>query len=187
MQSPFSFIVRPVKGRRYDNIKEIGGIDFITSSSKEDHTVSNRFGEVISLPIDYTGDVKIGDILLVHHNVFKFYYDMYGREKSGKSYFKDNLFFVENEQYYAYKNNDVWNAVDRYCFVEPVSVEESYIYKPLTEEPLVGLIKYPNNYLISQGVTKGTKVTFKPESEYEFNIDGEKLYRMFDHQITMML
>jgi hypothetical protein len=62
MQSPFSFIVRPVKGRRYDNIKEIGGIDFITSSSKEDHTVSNRFGEVISLPIDYTGDVKIGDI-----------------------------------------------------------------------------------------------------------------------------
>mgnify|MGYP003635480428 CR=1 FL=1 len=35
MQSPFSFIVRPVKGRRYDNIKEIGGIDFITSSSKK--------------------------------------------------------------------------------------------------------------------------------------------------------
>ena len=69
----------------------------------------------------------------------------------------------------------------------PVSVEESYIYKPLSEEPLVGLIKYPNKYLISQGVTKGTKVTFKPESEYEFNIDGKKLYRMFDHQITMML
>jgi hypothetical protein len=100
MQSPFSFIVRPVKGRRYDNIKEIGGIDFITSSSKEDHTVSNRFGEVISLPINYTGDVKIGDILLVHHNVFKFYYDMYGKEKSGKSYFREDMFLVDEDQFF---------------------------------------------------------------------------------------
>ena len=33
MRSPYSFIVRPIKGRRYDNTKDIGGIDFITSVS----------------------------------------------------------------------------------------------------------------------------------------------------------
>ena len=100
MQSPHSFIVRPVKGRRYDNIKDIGGIDFITSVSKEDHKASNRHAEVVSTPLNYSGDIKKGDILLVHHNVFKFYFDMKGREKSGKSFFKDDLFFIDNDQFF---------------------------------------------------------------------------------------
>jgi len=45
-------------------------------------------------------------------------------------------------------------------------------------------MRYPNDYLLSQGVEAGDEVTFRPESEYEFQVDGEKLYRMFDHQIT---
>ena len=49
------------------------------------------------------------------------------------------------------------------------------------------LIKYPNENLIKQGVNKGDLISFKPDSEYEFEVDGEKLYRMFDHQITMIL
>jgi hypothetical protein len=48
-------------------------------------------------------------------------------------------------------------------------------------------MKYPNEYLTSKGISSGDRVCFKPESEYEFNIDGEKLYRMFDHQITIQL
>ena len=52
MRSPFNFIVRPYNGRRYDNIKKIGGIDFITSSSQEDHTVSNRYATVVATPIN---------------------------------------------------------------------------------------------------------------------------------------
>ena len=59
--------------------------------------------------------------------------------------------------------------------------------KNFDEEPLMGRMKYPNAYLESKGVRKGMKVGFKPESEYEFEVDGEKLYRMFDHQITLML
>ena len=55
MKSPFGFIVTPVKNTRYDNVK-IGDVDFITSSSKEDHTVSNRFANVVATPINYDGD-----------------------------------------------------------------------------------------------------------------------------------
>ena len=61
MRSPFSFIIKPLNGRRYDNIKSIGDIEFITSTSQEDHTSSNRFAEVVSTPIDYDGDIKKGD------------------------------------------------------------------------------------------------------------------------------
>ena len=100
MQSPYSFIVRPLKGKRYDNEKKIGDIDFIISVSKEDHKSSNRFAQVISVPISYKGEIKIGDILLVHHNVFKFYYDMQGVEKSGKSFFRNDLFFIDPDQFF---------------------------------------------------------------------------------------
>ena len=100
MKSPYSFIVKPYNNRRYDNIKSYGDVEFITSTSEEDHKSSNRFAIVIATPINYTGPVREGDILLVHHNVFKFYNDMYGRRKSGKSFFKDDLFFVDPDQFY---------------------------------------------------------------------------------------
>ena len=90
MKSPFYFIVKPMKGKRYDNTKSIGGIDFIVSTSEEDHRFSNRYAEVIETPLRYSGPIQVGDTLLVHHNVFKFYNDMRGRQKSGKSFFKDD-------------------------------------------------------------------------------------------------
>jgi hypothetical protein len=40
-----------------------------------------------------------------------------------------------------YKNKNGWNAYDRYCFVEPAEVEDSYIYKPISKEPLLGIMK----------------------------------------------
>ena len=81
----------------------------------------------------------------------------------------------------------MWYCHDRYCFVKPVEKEESFISKLGTEEPLVGIMKYPNKYLSSQGVASGDKISFKPDSEYEFIVDDEKLYRMYDHQITIKL
>jgi hypothetical protein len=187
MKSPFYFITRAYNGRRYDNVKSIGGIDFITSTSEEDHKASNRYAEVIETPLGYEGPIRNGDTLLVHHNVFKFYNDMKGRQQSGKSFFKDDLFFIDDEQFFMYKQDGEWHSYDRYCFVKPVPTSESYIFKPFSEEPLVGIMKYPNDYLKSKGISSGDMVCFKPESEYEFDVDGEKLYRMYDHQITIKM
>ena len=71
--------------------------------------------------------------------------------------------------------------------IKPIKKEQTYLKSHENEEPLIGMVKYPNKYLISKGVNKGDKVSFKPNSEYEFNVDGEKLYRMFDHQVTLLL
>jgi hypothetical protein len=187
MKSPFYFIAKPVNGKRYNNTKEIGGIDFIISTSEEDHKFSNRYAEVIETPVGYNGPIEPGNILLVHHNVFKFYNDMKGRRKSGRSFFMDDKFFIEPDQFYMYKKDNTWHPHDRYCFVKPVPAEESFIFKPFSEEPLVGIMKYSNDYLQSKGINSGDLISFKPESEYEFDVDGEKLYRMYDHQITMKL
>lgn len=187
MRSLYQFIVKPTNGKRYDNTKEIAGTELIISTSEEDHKFSNRFAEVVSTPLSYEGAVSPGDILLVHHNVFKFYNDMKGRRKSGKSFFKEDLFFIDPDQFFMYKKGVKWYAYDRYCFVKPLLAKDSYIKKPFTEEPLMGVMVYPNDYLVSQGVKEGDLVCFAPDTEYEFNVDGEKLYRMYDNQITIKL
>jgi len=185
MRSPELFIVKPLNGRRYDNIKEIGGIDFITSVSQEDHTTSNRYAEVVEVPKMYNGEITIGDVLLVHHNVFKFYYDMKGSQKSGASYFKDDLFFIDNEQFFMYNHDNIWKAHSKYCFIKPIDSKESIIMKNCNEEPLMGTIKYINDDLLSLGLVEGDQVSFEPGSEYEFTVDDEKLYRMFTNNIAI--
>jgi hypothetical protein len=187
MRSPVSFIVKPVGNRRYDNTKEIGGFEFVVSASEEDHRFSNRFAEVISTPLWYKGEISPGDILLVHHNVFKFYNDMKGRQKSGRSFFRDDVFMVDNEQFFMYKKDGKWIAHDRYCFVKPIKAVDMYLKKNFTEEPLMGQMVYPSKYLIEKGVNSGDHICFTPDSEYEFNVDGEKLFRMYESQITMKL
>ena len=187
MRSPDYFIVKPVTGKRYNNTKSIGGIDMLISVSEEDHRFSNREAEVISTPIKYNGPVQPGDTLLVHHNAFKYYNDIKGNQRSGKSFFKDDLFFIELDQFFMYKHDDTWTAHDRYCFVEPIPPTISNIFKPMKEEPLMGIMRYPNQTLLDNNVKANNMVTFKPDSEYEFEVDGKKMYRMFDHQITMVL
>ena len=186
MRSPHYFLVRPKNGRRYDNVKDWGGINFITSSSKEDHKASNRYAEVIATPIGYSGKIKIGDTLIVHHNVFKYYNDIKGREKSGRSYLKDDVFMIEEDQFYLYGDGGDWTANTRYCFVRPDKKNDDYILsKRGSFEHLRGTVVYPNEELLSMGVSAGDRVSFTPESEYEVDIDGEILYRMYSRNICI--
>tara|TARA_R100000935_G_scaffold36672_1_gene57668 strand:+ start:1629 stop:2192 length:564 start_codon:yes stop_codon:yes gene_type:complete len=186
MQSPYSFIVKPLNNRRYDNLKTLGEVNFITSTSEEDHKVSNRYAEVVELPINYNGDVQKGDTLLVHHNVFKFYNDMYGQRKSGKSYFKENLFFIDSDQFFLFKRKNSWMGYDKYCFIKPAKIKEKFLFQKGSEEHLFGTIKYINKELLSLGLKIGDEVSYQPDSEYEFEVDGEKLYRMFTNNITLV-
>lgn len=187
MRSPFNFIVKPLNGKRYSNTKQIEGIDFIVSTSEEDHRFSNRYAEVVSVPLNYNGEIVPGDTLLVHHNVFKYYNDMKGRQRSSWNFFKDDLFFVDEEQFFLYNHDGRWKSHGRFCFIKPIRVEQDDIYKPAKEQPLVGIVRYSNNELESMGICEGDKVCFKPESEYEFHVEQERLYRMFTSQIAVKL
>jgi hypothetical protein len=187
MRSIYSFIVEPLENKRYNNTKNLGDVELVTSVSEEDHASSNRLAIVKELPLNYKGDVKPGDTLLVHHNVFKFYNDMKGKRKSGKSFFKENLFFIDDDQFFMYKNKDSWKAHGKYCFVKPVLTEDSLILKNTKYEPLQGIIKYSNKELKKLGVKTGDRVIFTPNSEYEFEVEGELLYRMFTNNITTIL
>ena len=181
MKSPFCFIVEPAGGTRYDSIRN--GI--IVSSSKEDARYSNRQAVVVETPLGYEGEISPGDTLLVHHNVFKYYNDIHGREKSGRSFLKEGQYIVDPDQWFMYKKDGEWKAIDKYCFVEPVSIKKHWINSPGLSRHLTGKIAYSNKQLESIGVYQGDLIGFTPDSEYEFDIDGKTLYRMFTSNICL--
>ncbi len=172
MRSPYCFMCRPVGGVRYDSVNKSG---LVLSASLEDHTTTNRQAEIISLPLNYSGEIQVGDILLVHHNTFRKYFDMKGREKSSPSFFKDDLFLIFPDQYFMYSRDGVWYAPSPYCFMS------------LCDEPLTAIVEYPNIDMINSGILKGDKVIYQPDSDYEFRIDDKKLYRMFNRNICIQL
>ena len=63
MKSPFYFIVKPAKEKRYNNTVDFGDIEFITSTSKESVKFSNREAVVVETPAKYTGPIQKGDTL----------------------------------------------------------------------------------------------------------------------------
>ena len=191
MKSPNHFLVKPLGGRRYDNVRKYGDVDFIISSDQEDHTVTNRFAEVIEVPANYNGEIKAGDVLIVHHNVFKKYYDMKGKERDSFSFFRDDIYLIDEHQYYLYGNGSDWKAPNPYCFVAPIDNEDYNIFTANLENhkhlDLVGRIKYINEDLKSAGIEAGDTICFTPDSEYAFNIEGETLYRMRTQNICVKM
>lgn len=183
MRSPFYFIVEPLDGKTYDSVRDNG---LIVSVSQEDHTATNRFATVINTPVGYNGPINIGDTLVVHHNIFRTYYDMKGRERKSLSWLKDNLYIVAYDQFFLYgKGDKEWMAHDPYCFVAPVEKQHSLSVHELgSEEPLIGTLVYANS---SMSIPAGSSVSFQPNSEYAFYIDGRKLYRMFSKNICILL
>jgi hypothetical protein len=112
---------------------------------------------------------------------------MKGQERSGKSFFKDNLFFIDMDQFFMYKHKDQWKCHSKYVMVKPLLKKDSYIKAANVEEPLTGVIKYINAELLAKGLNEGDTICYEPSSEYPFMVDGEKLYRMFTSNITMVL
>lgn len=189
MKSPYCFIVKPQGGQRYDNLSKHGDGKLITSASQEDHTTTNRFAIVEEIPIlwAFNKDIKKGDTVVVHHNVFRKYYDMKGVEKSGPCHFKDDLYLVDIDQVYLHKSKDKWSSVGDYCFIKPTEKEKDVILSVDRNKQLVGKVKYGNKELVSLDILEGDDVCFLPESEYEFKVEGETLYRMKTKDVCVLI
>ena len=182
MKSLYDFIIKPLN-ERYDNEKKIGDKTLITNTKIEDYKSVSNTGVVVAVPIAYNVDIKVGDQVTIHHNVFRRFYDIRGIEKNSRSYFKDDLYFCNVEQIYLYKRDGEWKSFLDRCFVKPI--ESRSFLSTDKEEPHIGIIKYDNKSLNDLGITNGMLITFKPNSEFEFVIEGERLYCMKSNDIVV--
>jgi hypothetical protein len=177
MKSVYNFVVTP-KGDRYNNKKEVDGGELILNTEIFNHQYVNREAIVISTPIVGDTDIKPGDEVIIHHNVFRRWHNVKGVEKNSRSYFNESTYFINFDQIFLYKRNDKWNCPKGYCFVKPLKAIDQFNIE--SEKPLIGIVKYSDGT-----VEVDDLVGFNPSSEYEFIIDGERLYRVLSNLITI--
>jgi len=177
-----SFIVSPVRSR-YDNTKKVGDVDLILNTEIFTHSNVSNNAIVVGLPKNKQTDIKIGDEVIIHHNVFRRWHDVRGNEQNSRSFFSEDKYFVGEDQLYIYKQDGEWKSLDDYCFVKPIANDDMFSLEK--EKPLVGIVKYSNDILKSRGIEVGDKIGFIPNSEFEFVIDGERVYRVRTKVITI--
>ena len=177
MKSVYNFVVKP-KGERYNNTKKLDGGELILNTEIYNHQYVNREAEVISIPIIGDTDIKPGDTVVVHHNVFRRWRNVKGVEKNSRAYFNEDAYFINDDQIFLYKRDDKWVAPKGYCFVIPLKATDQFNTE--SEKPLQGIVKYSDGT-----VEVGDLVGFRPSSEYEFVVDGERLFRVLSNFITI--
>jgi len=177
MKAPFDFVIEP-KGNRYNNTTKVGSSELILNTEIYNHQFVNRQAIVKSVPTAFETDIKTGDIIIIHHNVFRRWHNQHGEEKNSKSFFNEDTYLVKEDQIFLYKTNKEWKIPKGYCFVQPIKKRSGFDTNE--EEPCVGIVEYTDGtYNI------GDLVGFTPSSTYEFIIDGKRLYRVMTKFITI--
>ena len=177
MRSIHNFVIEP-DGERYNNTVDVDGSSLILNTEVYNHQYVNREAKVISTPRVNNTSIQDLDSVLVHHNVFRRWHDVKGREKNSRSYLGDNKYIVSEDQIFLYKRNDDWKCLPGYCFVQPLKAVDNFNTE--SERPLIGIVKYSDGL-----VDVGDLVGFDPVSTYEFVVDGVRLYRALSKFITI--
>ena len=187
MKSVYDFIISP-KSSRYNNTKKVGDKDLIINTEIYNHQYVSRNAIVKSIPIATPTKIKVGDEVIVHHNIFRRWLDIKGVEKNSRSFIDENTYCVKQDQIFSYKRKTYKRKskrlpVDGYCFVKPVKNKDIYLNQK--EKELIGVIKQVDTKLKNFGIKENDLVGFIPNSEYEFVIDGERLYRVLSNHISI--
>lgn len=175
-------------------VNEVNGI--VVNSTIESVAHINRIAKVVDAP-EFT-ILEKGDEVVIHHNMLRLRNGIRGKKVKSNYHLEGNLYFVPLTEVFMYKRGDSeWSSLQPFVFVKPIPKEEELTQGLLIGvdnsnshkgmQKLRGLVKYGNESLSSKGVNNGDKVIFSPWSEYEFNIDGEILYKMSTKDIVAVL
>ena len=182
MKSLFDFIVEPV-GQRYNNKVKVGDKSLIINTKIESFKLVNNIAKVIEIPLSYKTVIQKGDLIMIHHNVFRRWHNIRGEEKNSKSYFQNGLYFVQQDQIYLYKRKDKWNSFNDRCFIAPL--KDNVDINNWQEQSLIGILKYGNSALEALEINEGDIVGYKPNGEYEFVVNDKRLYCMKSNDIVI--
>ena len=182
MNSLYQFIIKPLNNR-YENTVKVEDVNLIINTTIENHRFVSKKAQVISVPLAFKTSIKEGDEVVVHHNIFRRWYDQKGRERNSASYFKDDMYFCDMSQIYLIKNQNTYETNLDYCLIKPLKKSSKYTLDK--EKPLMGIVKYTNKNLLKQNIEVNSLITFTPNSEFEFIVGDERLYCMKSNNIAI--
>jgi len=182
MKSLYDFIIEPL-GDKYKNEIQVGDKKVIINTQIESWKFVNRLAKVIKTPLAFNTEIKKGDIIVVHQNIFRTFYDMQGEKKKSRSWFKNDLYFCSLDQVYLYKNSTGWHTFGDRCFIQPIKDTNSLTLNK--ERSLIGILKYGNSSLEALEINEGDLVGYTPNGEWEFLINKQRLYCMKSNDIVI--
>ena len=182
MRSVYNFVVKP-KGERYNNKKKIGDKELILNTEIFNHQYINKTAIIVSTPIIIETDLKPGDEVIVHHNVFRRWHNVRGEEKNSRSYFDENTYIINQDQIFLVKycksfSDSNWYAPKGYCFIEPLKNNDKFSIDK--EKQFIGIVRYSDGT-----VNVGDIIGYQPKTQSEFMVDGNRLYRVLSNLITI--
>lgn len=174
-------------------VNEVNGI--VVNSTIESVGHINRIARVVEAP-DFT-ILKKGDEVVMHHNILRLRNGIRGKKVQSNYHLEGNKYFVPLTEVFMYKRDSDWEAIRPFVFVKPIPKEDVKIGSFIVDaneanshkgmKKLRGIIKYPNYELLANGVNTGDEIVFSEWSEYEFNINGEILYKMSTKDILAVI
>ena len=177
MRPTFEYIVKP-KGSRYNNSKKVGDKELILNTEVFNHQYVNNEAIVVSTPLYNPNNLLEGDTILIHHNVFRRWHNMKGNEKNGRGFLNEGEYLVAQDQVYMYKRESDWFCLPGYTFVKPLRSNNDLSID--AERPLIGVVKYSDGTFLPTQL-----VGFSPGDEFEFVVNGERLYRVMNRFINI--
>tara|TARA_R110002020_G_scaffold182743_11_gene378495 strand:- start:1772 stop:2431 length:660 start_codon:yes stop_codon:yes gene_type:complete len=196
----------------YEDTIELNGKQIMLNYTFDPLRHARQYGEVyqkpVWLPEGLKFDVKIGDKVYFHHLITaktgNVGVDKKFSSASHQDYISENkvdwldeekLYKVHWEHIYARVRKGKLKMLHHWNFVEQKTEDEDSIktksgifIKPEVEDiTLHGHIKYMNDWLKNQGVKVGDEVIFSENSEYDMDIEGNKLLRMRNEDILAIV
>lgn len=183
MHSIYKYIISP-KGDRYENTINVAGTEVVINNDVYNHQYVSRTAIIKALPSGYSTSLKVGDEVIVHHNIFRRWYDQRGEARNSSSYIDEDTYMCGHDQIYMYRRDGgAWTGFSDSCFVSPVKEENEL----LGEDELkhTGVLEVANKTLKELGLNEGDVVGFTPNSEFEFVVEGQRMYRMRNRDICL--
>jgi hypothetical protein len=117
MKAVYNFVVQPVKSR-YNNTKDIEGKELIVNTKIFNHQYVSREAIVKAIPTVGDTDIKVGDTVIVHHNVFRRWHNQHGVEKNSKAYIDEENYLVQPDQIFLHKPKAIFRLLSKFITIK---------------------------------------------------------------------
>ncbi len=97
---------------RADNKIKLGDVTLILNTKIEDFKSVNNLAIVVETPKAFKTSIKKGDIIIIHHNVFRVFYDIRGNKKEVDLILKMTCTFVRRIKYICIKIQRIGNHLE---------------------------------------------------------------------------
>ena len=111
MRSLYDFIIKPL-GDRYENELKLGDKTLVLNTKIESFKSVNNLAIVVETQKAFKTNIKKGDIIVIHHNVFRVFYDMKGVKKIVDHFLKTICIFALLIKYICIRIQGIGNHLE---------------------------------------------------------------------------